>query len=115
MNNKKKIIINLKEWVVSGTIITLNMKVIVKKTVTNILSLDQYFNKIKPYLRDIIIDLQSSDTWKVYLTVAINFMSSKDTEEERVMHSNSDNLKFTSYNDTNEVVNRLLESLCSKY
>ena len=86
-----------------------------EKTVTNILSLDQYFNKIKPYLRDIIIDLQSSDTWKVYLTVAINFMSSKDTEEERVMHSNSDNLKFTSYNDTNEVVNRLLESLCSKY
>ena len=86
-----------------------------EKTVTNILSLDQYFNKIKPYLRDIIIDLQSSDTWKVYLTVAINFMSSKDTEEERVMHSNSDNLKFTSYNDTNEAVNRLLESLCSKY
>ena len=42
-------------------------------------------------------------------------MSSKDTEEERVMHSNSGNLKFTSYNDTNEVVNRLLESLCSKY
>ena len=42
-------------------------------------------------------------------------MSSKGTEEERVMHSNSDNLKFTSYNDTNEVVNRLLESLCSKY
>ena len=37
------------------------MKVIVKKTVTNILSLDQYFNKIKPYLRGIIIDLQSSD------------------------------------------------------
>ena len=31
-------------------------------------------------------------------------MSSKDTEEERVMHSNSGNLKFTSYNDTNEVV-----------
>ena len=27
------------------------------------LSLDEYLNKIKPYLRNIIIDLQNSDTW----------------------------------------------------
>ena len=26
------------------------------------LSLDQYLNKIKPYLKNIIVDLQSSDT-----------------------------------------------------
>ena len=31
------------------------------------------------------------------------------------MHSNSDNMKLTTYNDSNEVVNELLESLCSKY
>ena len=31
-------------------------------------------------------------------------MSLKDTEEERVMHSTSDNIKFTPYNDANEVV-----------
>ena len=46
------------------------------------LSLDEYLNKIEPYLRDIIIDLQKSDTWKIQLT--IKFISSKDTEEERV-------------------------------
>ena len=34
---------------------------------------------------DIIIYLQSSDTWKIQLTIAINFISSKDTEEECVM------------------------------
>ena len=39
-------------------------------------------NKVKSYLRDIIIDLQSSDTWKIQLTIAINFISSKNTEEE---------------------------------
>ena len=66
-------------------------------------------------MRDIIIDLQSSDTWKIHLIIAINFISSKDTEEERVMHSNSDNIKFTSYNDANEVVHELFESLCSRY
>ena len=41
------------------------------------LSLDEYLNKIKPYLKEIIIDLQSSDTWKIQLTIAINFISSK--------------------------------------
>ena len=70
----------------------------------SILSLDKYLNKIKPYLTDIIINLQSSDTWKIQLTIAINFTSSKDTEEECVMHSTSDNIKFTPYNDANEVV-----------
>ena len=47
--------------------------------------------------------------------MAINFISSKDTEKERQMHSASDNIKFTSYNDANEVANKLFESLCSKH
>ena len=29
------------------------------------LALDEYLNKIEPYLRNIIINLQNSDTWKV--------------------------------------------------
>ena len=55
-----------------------------------------------------IIDLQSSNTWKIQLTIAINF---KDTEEEHVMHLMGDNIKFTPYNDANEVVNELFDSL----
>ena len=39
----------------------------------------------------------------------------KDTEEERAMYSMSNNIKFTSYNDANEVVNELFESLLSRY
>ena len=66
-------------------------------------------------MRNIIIDLQNSDTQKTQLTIGINFISSKDKEEERIMHSNSDNIKFTSYNDANKVVNELFESLRSKY
>ena len=63
------------------------------------LSLEEYLNKIEPYLRSIIIDLQNSDTWKIQLTIAINFIFSKDAEEERLMHSDSYNIKFTSYNN----------------
>ena len=69
------------------------MKVMVKKNRN--LSQGQYLNKIKPYLRNEIIDLPNSDAWKIQLTIAINFISSKDVEEEYVMHSRSDNIKFT--------------------
>ena len=41
--------------------------------------LDEYLNKIKPYLRNIINHLQNSDTWKIQLTTAINFSSSRDS------------------------------------
>ena len=44
---------------------------------------------------NIIIDLQSSDTWKIQLTIAINFISSNDVEEGCVMHSTNDNITFT--------------------
>ena len=74
------------------------------------LSQDEYLNRIKPYLRGIIIDLQNSDTWKIQLTIAINFISSKDAEEECVMHSRSENMKFRSYNDANNTVDELFDS-----
>ena len=47
--------------------------------------------------------------------MAINFIFSKGTEEERVMHPKSENIKFTSYNDANEIVDELFESLHSSY
>ena len=65
-------------------------------------------------MRNIIIDLQNFDTWKIQLTIVIN-LSSKDAEEEHLRNLNSNNLKFTSFNDANEVVNELFESLSSKY
>ena len=67
-------------------------------------------------MKNIIIDLQNSDKWKIQLKIAINLTSLKDAEEERIMHSRSDNVKFTSYNDANEVVvNRRVDSLRSRY
>ena len=39
----------------------------------------------------------------------------KNTEEKRVIQSTSNNIKSTSYNDANEVVNKLFESLRSRY
>ena len=39
-----------------------------------------------------MINLEKSDTWKIQLTTAINFISSKDIDKERVMHSKSESL-----------------------
>ena len=50
------------------------------------LSVEEYFDKIRPYLKDIINDLKKSDTWKIQLTIASNFISSLNGDEERVMH-----------------------------
>ena len=66
-------------------------------------------------MRNIIINLQNSDALKIQLTIAINFISPKDNEEERAMCLNSDGIKFTSYSEVNEVVNELFKSLRSKY
>ena len=67
-------------------------------------------------MRNIIINPQIFDKWEILLTIAINCISSKNTEEERLMYSMSDNIKFTSYtNDANEVLNELFESLLSRY
>ena len=60
--------------------------------------------KIKPYLRDIIIDLQESARWKKQLTVALNFISSRDTEEQCVMHSKRGRVKFTPFDNASEIV-----------
>ena len=37
--------------------------------------------------KNILINLQNRDAWKIQLTIAIKFISSKDAELERVMHS----------------------------
>ena len=79
------------------------------------LSLKGYLDKIKAYFRDIIIILQKSDTWKIQLTIAINFISSKDDDEEHVMHSKSSNIELTSFDNTSEVVKELFEALLSRY
>ena len=66
-------------------------------------------------MRNIIINLQNSDAWKIQLTIAINFLSSKYVEEERVFHSNSGNIKFTPCSDANDVIDKLFNLIYSIY
>ena len=47
-----------------------NMKVMVIEIK---LSIKEYLDKIKPYLKDIINNFKNYDTWEIQLTIAINF------------------------------------------
>ena len=57
------------------------------------LSLEDYFNIIRPFLKDMINNHKTREEWKIQLTMQITFISSLDTGEFRIMHSKSDNLK----------------------
>lgn len=41
-----------------------------------------------------MIDFQKSGKWKVQLTTAINFISSKNANEEHLMHSSRDSIEI---------------------
>ena len=43
------------------------------------------------------------DTLKIQLTIAINFISSEDTDEEPVIHSKSDSIWIMIYDKADEV------------
>ena len=75
-----------------------------------ILSVKEYLNMIKAHLSDmindyktqgkwevhlgnVIIDYKTKGEWKIQLSMTINFISSKDSDEIRIMHTKSDNIE----------------------
>ena len=59
----------------------------VKKIKTKFLSIKEYLTIIGPFLSDIINDKKTQGEWKIQLSITINFMSFKDSDETRTMHS----------------------------
>ena len=49
------------------------------------------------------------------MTIAINFISSKDNDEEGVMHSKSDNKEIIINDKADEVTGKLFKSLLNRY
>ena len=87
---------------------------------------------IRPYLRDIInnhktqgkwtirsgktvIDYKTQDGWKIQLTMEINFISSKDSNETLIMRTKSNNIEIIMGNETDEIVEEIFESPLQRY
>ena len=98
------------------------------------LSRKEYLRMIRPYLSDIINDHETPEVlkvcsgnkvteyetnlgeWKVELTMAINFVSSKyDSDEIRPMHTKGDNIETVMGNETNEITEELFKSLLQRH
>ena len=86
---------------------------------------------IKPYLSDIINDHkthglvryhsgnktwieETPSEWKIQLTMAINFISSIDSDETRTMHTKSNNVEIMMGSGTDEIIEDLFESFFAK-
>ena len=95
------------------------------------LSIKNRLNMIKPYLNDIIndhktqgkwrihsgnkiIEHKSQSEWKIQLTMAINFISSKDSDETCTMHKKSNNIEIMMGSETDEITEELFESFFAK-
>ena len=91
----------------------MNIKV---KVIENKLSIEEYLNKIRPYLKDVLNNLKKSDAWEIQLTIAINVISSKnDNNQERLMHSKRDNIEIKINHEAYEVIKEFFESLKNRY
>ena len=75
------------------------------------LSVEEYFNKTRPSLKDIINNLKKSDTCKIQLAIGKNFISSIDNDEELVIPSDSDNIEIMLNDETDKAIKQLFDSL----
>ena len=51
------------------------------------LSIEEYLDKIRPYLSNMINNLKTQVEWKIQLTMVISLISSKDSNETCTMHT----------------------------
>ena len=80
----------------------------------NMLATYEYFDKIKPYLKDVINDYKAKGEWKIQLVMRVIFVSFIDKNETQVMHTKSDNVKIMNGIDTNEAINKLIKSFTKR-
>ena len=76
------------------------------------LALYEYFNKIKPYLKDMTDDYKSKGEWKIQITMRIIFISFID---KNVMLTKSDNVEIMNGTDTSDAINKLISSFMKRY
>ena len=63
-----------------------------------------------------VIDYKTTlGEWKIQLTMSVNFISSKDSDETRNMCIKSDNIEIVMGCETDEIIEELLKSFLQRY
>ena len=78
------------------------------------LSIEEYFDEIRPYLNSLIDSYRTQGEWKVQLSMIIKFLYSKDSEEIRTMYNLSDNIETMTGYKTDEIVEDHFDSFLKK-
>ena len=103
-----------------------------KRNKDKILRPSEYLDTIRPYLSNIINDHKTQGEWRIHsgntiikhktqieskiqLTMAINFISSKDSDETRTMHAKSDNVEIMMGSETDKIIEELFKSFLQRY
>ena len=85
----------------------------------NMLAVFEYFDKIRPYLKDMIEAIgewkKAKGEWKIQLSMRIIFVSFIDVNETREMYTKSDNITIMNGTDTSDVINELNDSFTKRF
>ena len=79
------------------------------------LSSEEYIDINRPYLSDIINNHKTQGEWKIHITIASNFSSSKDSGETCAMYTKNDNIGVMMGSETDEIIKELFESLLQRH
>ena len=66
-------------------------------------------------MTNVINDHKTQGEWKIQLTTAINFNSSKDSNETRTMQSKGNNIEIMKGYEIDEIIEEFFESFLQKY
>ena len=79
------------------------------------LSIEKHLEKTEPYLNNLIDNHKYQCEWNIQFTVAIKFISSKNSDETHTTHTKSDNIEIMIVIETDEIIEELLNSLLQRY
>ena len=79
------------------------------------MSVKEYLDKIKLYLNDLIDNHKIQNERNVQLTIVVKFISSKDSEEIRIMHIKSNNIRILTRDEADKITNELFHSFLQRY
>ena len=79
------------------------------------LALYEYFDKIIPYIKDMINDYKFKAELKIHITMRIIFVSFIHNNETQAMHTKSNDIEIMNGVDASDTINELIDSFMKRY
>ena len=79
------------------------------------LSINEYFDIIKPYLGDMVNNQKTKGEWKIQPSMRVIFVSFTDASETSEMYTKSDNILIMNGTETEDIINELIDTSNKRY